>query len=110
MPKIKHAEVLQAIIERGFTAAEREHTMTTGKWVYATPTCNPLTSPQHEWRIVPEPKPDVEMYINLYANGSAVQHPSKNSSDAFAKDDRIACLHVIINPNTNGVSVDILHS
>ena len=53
----KHADVLRAIADKGFEAGEWQHSF--GDWREAHDFLNPLTHPQLEWRIKPEPKPDV---------------------------------------------------
>lgn len=52
----KHADVLRAIADKGFEAGEWQHSF--GDWREAHDFLNPLTHPQLEWRIKPEPKPD----------------------------------------------------
>ena len=57
----KHADVLRAIADKGFEAGEWQHSF--GDWREAHDFLNPLTHPQLEWRIKPEPKPDVVRYL-----------------------------------------------
>lgn len=65
MAEHKHAAVLRAIADKGFLAAERPNNSCAGAWVSPSIYCNPLTNPEFEWRIKPEPKPDVVLYRAL---------------------------------------------
>ena len=67
MAEHKHAAVLRAIADKGFEAAQylaREANRDV--WIQSSYACNPLTHPHFEWRIKPEPKPDVVRYVNVY--------------------------------------------
>lgn len=66
MAEHKWADVLRAIAEKGFEAVERPNKYCPGAWVSPSIYCNPLTNPELEWRIKPEPKPDVVRYVNVY--------------------------------------------
>lgn len=68
MAEHKHAAVLRAIADKGFEAAQFwPFGSQINKWCVATAAVNPLTHPELEWRIKPEPKPDVVRYVNAYA-------------------------------------------
>lgn len=67
MAEHKHAAVLRAIADKGFEAAQylaREANRDV--WIQSSYACNPLTHPHFEWRIKPEPKPDVVTYHSAY--------------------------------------------
>lgn len=60
MAEHKHAAVLRAIAD-GKAVEYRPG----NKWEEPM-AVNPITHPNYEWRIKPEPKPDVVRYINAY--------------------------------------------
>jgi hypothetical protein len=64
MTEHKHAEVLRAIAD----GKEVEFWIPEGKWLTALyPTQkNPITYPELEWRIKPEPKPPIVLNEHLY--------------------------------------------
>lgn len=60
----KHAEVLRAI-------ADGKEVQVKGVecgW-FTTTTLNPLSEPGYEWRVKPEPKPDMERFVHSYPSG-----------------------------------------
>ena len=65
MAEHKHAAVLRAIADRGYEAAEFRPS-SSDTWIAASQSYNPMTSAHFEWRIKPEPKPDVVRYVNVY--------------------------------------------
>ena len=67
MAEHKHAAVLRAIADKGFEAGEWQHSF--GDWREAHDFLNPLTHPQLEWRIKPEPKPAVVRYWPVRLTG-----------------------------------------
>jgi len=64
MAEHKHAAVLRAIADRGYEAAEFRPS-SSDTWIAASQSYNPMTSAHFEWRIKPEPKPDVVLYRAL---------------------------------------------
>ena len=66
MAEHKHAAVLRAIADgkkvQWFTSSEQWETLCYG--------VNPLTNPQFQWRIKPEPKPDVVVWLVQSLNGA----------------------------------------
>ena len=68
MAEHKHADVLRAIADKGFEAGEWQHSF--GDWREAHDFLNPLTHPQLEWRIKPEPEPDVVVWLVQSLNGA----------------------------------------
>ena len=67
MAEHKHAAVLRAIADgkkvQWFTSSEQWETLCYG--------VNPLTNPQFQWRIKPEPKPDVVLYQFVESDGNS---------------------------------------
>ena len=64
MKEHKHAEVLRAIADGKTVQCNID-----GKWVDSWlfhSFKDPLTNSDYEWRIKPEPKPDVVRYVNAY--------------------------------------------
>lgn len=85
----KHAAVLRAIADKGFEAGEWQHSF--GDWREAHDFLNPLTHPQLEWRIKPEPKPDVVCSGRVIANAwsfDVVYHGLPNLRLTFDGEDQ----------------------
>lgn len=57
----KHAEVLRAIADG--KKVQHNAFMRSSDWYGASKHCNPISHPELEWRVKPEPKPDV---VNMY--------------------------------------------
>lgn len=53
----KHAEVLRAIADG--KKVQHNAFMRSSDWYGASKHCNPISHPELEWRVKPEPKPDV---------------------------------------------------
>ena len=95
MAEHKHAAVLRAIADKGFLAAERPNNSCAGAWVSPSIYCNPLTNPEFEWRIKPEPKTDVVRYVNLYDTEACV-----NRFHAMGADDLLGTIKCTIDGET----------
>jgi len=67
MAEHKHAAVLRAIADKGIESVE--YLGVSGRWLVSYGNMNPITCPEREWRIKPEPKPDVVRYWPVNTTG-----------------------------------------
>jgi hypothetical protein len=101
MAEHKHAAVLRAIADKGFEAAQGgvvgpKETV----WMAAAGAWNPLTHPYHEWRIKPEPKPDVVRYVNIYSNGVGGSYANPTDAAAGSGDCRVGVIRYVFDGET----------
>ena len=66
MAEHKHAAVLRAIADGKEAQFLSVGGGTGGGWYPLSSLTTPLSDPHLEWRIKPEPKPDVVRYVNVY--------------------------------------------
>lgn len=66
MAEHKHAAVLRAIADG---KAVQYFSRASGEWIAAVEN-NPISEAGYDWRIKPEPKPDVVRYMNVYDDQS----------------------------------------
>jgi len=78
MAEHKHAEVLRAIAD-GKVGQWQDGTV----WIDGSESVNPLKFPSLNWRVKPEPKPDITRYVAVDTSGceslDTVKKMSRNS-------------------------------
>lgn len=81
MAEHKHAAVLRAIADgKAVQCRKRE----SGEWYEIDfDMFSPITHPQFEWRIKPEPKPDVVRYLATAPN-HGVDHPDEIFGERYS--------------------------
>lgn len=78
MAEHKHAAVLRAIADGKTVEYKGEGS---GRWLVPNTGTNPITQEHLEWRIKPEPKPDVVRWVNAYSDmGWETSHDALNGS------------------------------
>lgn len=90
MAEHKWADVLRAIANKGIQAAQYQINEPSEPWNPASERINPVSHPHFEWRIKPEPKPDVYRWgvASLDGMGATVE----NLGDANLLADNNLCL------------------
>lgn len=78
MAEHKHAAVLRAIAD-GKDVQYLHNTDWTDP--FDLQGFNPIKNPHYEWRIKPEPKPDVVRYVNTYATGVGDFHEEQEFAE-----------------------------
>jgi len=78
-----HAEVMIAWLNDQSIKLEYK-TSTFNRWIGQSQSVNPVTHPLYEWRIKPEPEPDVVRYLSLWhQSGYSAQQPDSNLKVTF---------------------------
>lgn len=100
MAEHKHAAVLRAVADG---KAVQFKAQSPDGWAdfHSNLSINPLTHTHLEWRIKPEPKPDVVRYVNMYFEGIGDPYASKEEAErGAAKAERIGMICYVIDGET----------
>lgn len=109
MAEHKHAEVLRAIADGKVV----QWKSSAGQWIEGSLSLNPLAHPMFEWRVKPEPKPDVVRFVNVYVDGllplslGEMRHSVEECNKVnFSSASAVA--KFTVNGETRKVSVEIV--
>lgn len=110
MAEHKHAEVLRAIADG---KAVQWQSRADGSWNDRQSLVNPLSEDFLNWRVKPEPKPDVVRFVNVYVDGllplslGEMRHSVEECNKVnFSSASAVA--KFTVNGETRKVSVEIV--
>lgn len=97
MTEHKHAAVLRAIANgRAGQYKAHHHSDSHDVWITGDAYTNPITRPDFEWRIKPEPRTPRRIWVNEYGdNCTQYAYKSKAIADINASTQRIACIEFV---------------
>ena len=109
MAEHKHAEVLRAIADGKVVQWQSNYD---NEWSDLMGRMNPISDSHLNWRVKPEPKPDVVRYVNVYVGRITALdlgqlYNSVEECNRFNCSDAAAIAKFTVNSETGKVSVEI---
>lgn len=92
-----YADVIKAWAD-GATVEYYHPTLSGGNWIL---TRSPAWHEDYQYRVKPEPKPDIVSYTNVYPSASTgVSHETLEEANKIMQNDRVAVIKITINGET----------